>query len=311
MLYTSDPEVRNKAYNELVGKLIAGESRGSLYEDIKELCENCRPLNPVICKELCQMWELKRELHDVSNNATGTKFSLTDLLKLMRNSRRQKILEVLTKKPCTLMELRSELVQSSYHHSANLLRDQYVEPLLAAGLVTKEKEQYKISYIGEGMHNIFSQSGIAQLSIHLNEYEEKILISLLSGSRSYDELTKIVPRRSLHRSLRRLLRNDLIIKSNVSGRVFYFRAKRRPTRKLSPTGIKIFKALPKEGISVQNLSEKTGISVRGIYTHLRRLRYKRHVKKEKKTNLYRLTDTSKYLANSLNVAHDFLQSQSA
>jgi predicted transcriptional regulator len=151
-------------------------------------------------------------------------------------------------------------------------------------------------------------SEIARLPLHSKGNEEKILITLLSGPKSYNELTKIVPNGSLYRSLKRLKRSDLIIKSNLSGHIFYYASKRRPTRRLSPTEMRIFKALPKEGISVRNLSEKVGISVRRVYKYLRRLRRKRHIEKVEKTAFYKVTDAGRHLAQPLNTAYTLIQS---
>jgi DNA-binding IclR family transcriptional regulator len=70
--------------------------------------------------------------------------------------------------------------------------------------------------------------------------------------------------------------------------------------------MKIFKALPKEGITVKDLSEKVGLNVGGLYRYLRRLRYKRHVKKEEKPTLYSITKAGMALEQSLNIARKLI-----
>jgi DNA-binding MarR family transcriptional regulator len=117
---------------------------------------------------------------------------------------------------------------------------------------------------------------------------------------------EIVPKGSLYRSLKRLQNRNLIVKSKLTGRVFYFKTKRRATRKLSQTEMKIFKALPREGISARDLRGKVGVNLRRVYKYLRRLRYKRHVKKEEKAVFYNVTDTGRSLAQSLNVAYNLI-----
>ena len=72
--------------------------------------------------------------------------------------------------------------------------------------------------------------------------------------------------------------------------------------------MRIFKALPKEGISVRDLRKKVGISVRRVYKYLRQLRYKRHVEKVKKTAVYKVTDVGRRLAQSLSTAYTLIQS---
>jgi len=73
--------------------------------------------------------------------------------------------------------------------------------------------------------------------------------------------------------------------------------------------MKIFKALPKEGISAKDLQEKVGVNTRRIYKYLRRLRYKRHVKKGEKLALYSITDTGRSLAKSLNTANSLIRAR--
>jgi len=306
MLSTTTRNAKNETYRELLNELQTGENREAVFREIREICENCQPSSPIMCMEFCPIWKLKRQLLDIE--VPVEKPGLAELLNLAKNDRRLKILEVLVKGPCSLKELRDELKDKGHYHSLSLLLNHYVKPLLDADFIREENALFNITLRGKNMYNILTESEVANLPIHSKGYEERILKALLSGSRPREELTKIVPRGSLYRSLKRLQQRSLIVKSNLSGRTFYFAAKRRPTRKFSPTEMKIFKALPKEGISVTDLSEKTGISVRRVYKYLRRLRYKRHVKKGEKTALYGLTDNGRLLAQSLNAASSLIQS---
>ena len=274
--------------------------------EIGEVCENCRPLSPMMCVELCQIWRLKREYRDPF--LLVKKPSLPELFNRMKNSRRLKIMESLIEKPLSLKDIRDGLKEKSYYHSLSTLRDSYITPLEDADFIQNEDDLYKITSKGKIISNILINSEIAKLPLHSKGYEEKILNALLSGPKPYNELTKIVPNGSLHRSLKRLQHKNFIVNSSFPSRVFYFASKRRPTRRLSPTEMKIFKALPKEGISGRDLTEKVGISVRRVYKYLKRLRYKRHVEKVKKTAIYKVTDAGKRLAQSLNTAYTLIQS---
>jgi len=295
----------SKVYKDLVKKLETGENREAVFMEIKEICENCRPLSPIMCVELCQIWRLKREYRDAF--LLVEKPSLPELLNLMKNSRRLKIMESLIEKPFSLKDIRDGLKEIGYYHSLSTLRDNYITPLEDADFIQKEDNLYKITSRGKIIYNVLINSEITKLPIQ-SRYDEKILMTLLSGPKSYNELTEIVPNGSLYRSLKRLKRSDLIIKTNLSGHIFYFATKRRPTRRLSPTEMRIFKALPKEGISVRDLTEKVGISARRVYKYLRRLRHKRHVEKVEKTTFYRVTDAGRRLAQSLNAAYNLIQS---
>lgn len=128
-----------------------------------------------------------------------------------------------------------------------------------------------------------------------------MLKTLSNGVNTYDALAKVVPRKELPRVLKRLSLKGFIVKNNQLGRVFYFKAKRRPTRKLSPTELRIFYTIPKnDGISVKELSSNVGINIRRTYKYLRRLRFKRHVLKHEKLVTFALTPKGNNLVKSIN-----------
>ena len=294
-------------YKELVDRLRAGESCEAIQREITVLCDECRPSNPIMCMELCPVWRLKRDFREVFK--APVKRNLTDLLRATKNSRRLRILEALIEGPYSLNELGEVLKEAGYYHGLNTIRNSYVQPLVDMGFIKMNGDLYKITPWGENAYNILTKSAIAKLSVDSKGYNEKILLSLLVGPKTYDELVGIVPIASLHRTLKKLQDIGLINKSHFSGRVFYFKTKRRPTRKLSPTEMKIFQALPKEGITVKDLRNRLGVNLRRLYKYLRRLRYKRHVKKDEKAIFYSVTDEGRSLAQSLNMAYNLLQTR--
>lgn len=302
MLYESI--ARSDAYKEIINKITIGENRDNIYWEITELCEKCRPTNPIICVELCQIWKLKREYREIAKTLTRPVFM--DVLTITRNEIRLKILKTLIEKSCSKKELKEKLKATGHNQSLNVLSQYYIKPLVDFSLIKEEENLYKITSLGTKMYNILTKSEIAKLPVRFSRYDEKILKTLSSGPKSYNELAKTVPRGSLSRKLKRLQISDLVAAPKPSSRIFYYRAKRRPTRRLSPTEMKIFKALPKEGISIRDLSMKVDLSVGTIYKYLRRLRYKRHVKKGKKTILYKLTKNGSSMVQSLNIARKFI-----
>jgi DNA-binding MarR family transcriptional regulator len=116
-----------------------------------------------------------------------------------------------------------------------------------------------------------------------------------------------VPRHELALPLRRLEAQKLVTRSEPTARVLYFAAKRRPTRKLTPTELRIFKALPKHGLSATELSDAVGINRRRVYRYLRRLTIRRHVVKRVVTPTYRLTEAGRRLVEGLRAVHDLYQ----
>ncbi len=303
---TAKAITKKELYKDFDSKLKRGENQKTVLRDITETCESCRPLNPIICVESCPIWTLKRKYREAFKDL-AEKPSLTDFLHLTKNERRLKILERLHEKPCTLEELHEHLKNAGYSHSLNILRHHYVRPLADVSFVEEQNGVYAITFKGKSIYNLLTTSEIAKLSTHSQGYDEKILKNLLSGPKTYDDLREIVPNGSLRRSLRRLQKSNFLFKPTLNGRIFYFATKKRPTRKLSQTEMKIFKALPPEGLSTKDISEKAGISMRRVYEYLKRLKYKRHVRKEEKTAVYRLTDAGKSLAQSINLAYSLIQ----
>lgn len=297
---------RNSIYRELADRLRAGGDAEDVCREINALCENCRPTSPVMCMELCQIWGLKREFRDAFE-AAARKPSPVDVLNIVKNEKRLKILGVLAEKPYSLEELKHKFEGTSPNQGPSL-SGHYIKPLVEASLIREENGLYGITTTGKNAYDLLTKSGITSLPIDRGEHEEKILRVLLSGPKSYDELTRTLSGGSLSRSLEKLRRRGLIAQSGPSGRILYYRTKRRPTRKLSPTELKLFKALPKEGISARDLGGKVEISIGKVYRYLRRLRFKRHVRKAEKTDLYELTDAGRDLVVSLNMAYSLIQS---
>lgn len=297
---------KRELYKDFDSKLNLGANQEVVLTDILKTCESCRPPNPIMCVESCPIWTLKRKYRDAFKDL-AEKPSFADLLHLTKNVRRFKILECLYEKQCTLEELREYLKNAGYSYSLNKLRRHYVKPLVDVSFVEEQNGVYAITFKGKSIYNLLTTSEVAKLSTHSQGYDERILKNLLSGPKTYDELREIIPNGFLRRGLRRLQKNNFLFKPTLNGRVFYFATKKRPTRKLSSTEMKVFKALSPEGLSTKDISEKAGISIRRVYEYLKRLRYKRHVRKEEKTAIYTLTDSGKSLAQSISLAYNLIQ----
>ena len=290
MLYVLEP--REEAYKELATKFKKEGGRRTFYRELRELCENCRSSSPIVCMDLCQIWKLKTEFREVHKNFV--KPTLKELIDITKSDCNIKILEVLIGKPVLLKDLIDVLKIAGFSYDLNTLCNQNIDLLIKLGLVEEENRFCSITPEGRELFSLL-KGELARVAVNIKGVDEDVLLALASSPKSYGKLTKIVPKGSLYRSLKRLQRGGLISRSKQSGRMFYFKAKRRPTRKLSPIEMKIFKALPKDGVGVKDLSAKVGISISTIYKYLRRLRYKRHVKKEVKAILYNITETGKHL----------------
>jgi predicted transcriptional regulator len=303
---TAKAITKKELFKDFDRQLKLGENQAAVLRAITETCESCRPLNPIMCVESCPIWTLKRKYRAAFEDL-AEKPSLTDLLRLSKNERRLHILKRLNEKPSTLQELREHLKNAGCSHSMDALRHHYIQPLADVSFVEEQNGVYTITIKGKSIFNLLTTSEITKLSTHSQGYDELILKNLLSGPKTYEDLRDVVPNGALRRILRRLQKNNFLVKPTLTGRIFYFTTKKRPTRKLSPTEMKIFKALPPEGLSAKDLSEKVGISMRRVYKYLKQLKYKRHVRKEEKTAVYKLTDAGKSLTQSIKLAYNLIQ----
>lgn len=303
MLYTSQV---NGTYTEMLNKLKYGQGSEAVLKEIQEICENCRPSSPIMCIELCEIWKLKREYRD-EYAALQNKPNLIILLKAAQHGIRRQILEMLLEKPTSLLEIYEALKTTDSHLSLNHTRDKHIQPLIETNLIHQEDEHYYITTTGKNIYTILTNSELDKYPLHESGHDEEVLRALYSNPHTYNELTEVIPKNSVYRSLNRLQEQGLIVKSEFSGRVVYFATKRRPTRKLSPIEAQIFKALIKEALPVKDISEKVGVSVRRVYEYLKQLRYKQHVGKEEKPILWKITEKGKVIAESLNIAYNMLQ----
>jgi predicted transcriptional regulator len=215
-------------------------------------------------------------------------------------------LEALDERPCTLEELRGYLKRAGYSPRLNVLRHRYVTPLADASLLEERAGVFTLTRKGKSIYALITTTDIAKLPLPSQGSDEKLLKALLAGPQTAEALRDVVPYGALRQSLQRLQKRKLLDTPTLTGRVFYYATKKRPTRKLSPTELKVFKALPPEGLSAKDLRDRVGISLRRVYTYLTRLKYKRHVRKEAKAAVYRLTEAGQRVAQAITLTSSLI-----
>jgi hypothetical protein len=52
------------AYKALLNQLQTENGRTAALEALTELCAACRPVSPLMCVDLCEIWPLKQQYHD-------------------------------------------------------------------------------------------------------------------------------------------------------------------------------------------------------------------------------------------------------
>jgi predicted transcriptional regulator len=251
------------------------------------------------CVERCDVWKVKNEILEIRRIISQEDHAIR-LLNVLKNERRQEILDALTERPRGLRELQECLRKMGYQHSRSTIINAYVKPLLETGLIKKEGTRYRLTFYGKNFHGILKKAFLKDLlPIHSCCYEEVVLRELRAKPKTFNELAALVPPKSLSRVLTRLRTKGLLTKNTRSEYIFYHKIKGQPEIMLSPTEKRIFRAIPKNGISARSLSKEAGINLRRTYKYLRRLRDKKLVFALKTPRTYELTQRGTEIARLL------------
>ncbi len=285
---------------------IVNDSIG-LVETVKRvdnICRYCRPASPMFCVERCEVWRTKREFLELNGTLCADDY-MPNLLNALKNDRRQEVIEALSERPRSLKEIQEHLKGKDHHHSRSTIASTYVEPLVNVGLVQEKDSKYRLTLYGRRFKDMLSNFNVEDsLPPHSRCYEENVLRKLKDGPKNHSDLAEFVPENSLSRTLQRLKERGLVRKSESPCYVFYFRTKKVPKRKFSPTEKRVYEAIPEIGVSAPELSEKGGINLRRTYKYLRRLRRRRLVFTRKRPGTYELTPSGREVADFLEEAMD-------
>jgi predicted transcriptional regulator len=267
----------------------------SLAETIKrmeETCKNCNPLSTLTCIADCNIWKLKNELRGLHKKMQSPDFT-RQLLNVLKNKRRLKILEVLSKGRISITKLQQELRRLNHYHSQKTIVEEYVDPLLEAGLAAQDQDKYSATVFGNKLNDLTKgfQEIVDVLPSHSECYEETVLETLLRGQRTHEALEGIIPPRNVARVLSRLLTVGLIRTPKENDYVFLFKTQRNPNKEtLSPTEKKTYGNIPEDGISTRRLATEMSISLRRTYKYLRKLKGKKLIFVRQKPKTYALTE---------------------
>ena len=263
------------------------------------ICSYCEPVSPMICIERCEIWRTKNDFLEM-NGMLVERGHVRNLLNAVKNVRRQKVVEALSKRPRSIKGLQEYLKSSGFYHSQHTISGEYVEPLVKVGLVKKDGDKYRLTLYGQKLLHVLNGFNVENpLPHHSRCHEETLLKKLKDGPKSYADLVKSVAQKSLSRSLKRLTENGLVKKSKSPEYVFYFRTRKVPKKAFSPTEKRVYEDIPEVGVSARELSKGASISLRRTYKYLRKLRKRRLVFTRKRPRTYELTPSGMELANFL------------
>jgi len=281
-----------------LNKIHGAENLADALEKAEDYCKACAASSPMVCVERCDIWRLKHEILEI-RRAVGESNHVRQLLNVLKNKRRWKTLDVLCERSLSPKELQRQLRESGFHHSRRTIVEAYLKPMIKVGLVRDDGGRFRVTFYGRKVNDkLVGRSSLGLLPVHSCCYEE-IVLKELDKPKTFNELAKRVPPKSLSRILMRLRARGLLVKSPRRDYVFYHRAKGKPKMKLSPTEKRVFDAIPQAGIPVRQLSSVVDISLRRTFKYLRRLREKKLVFALRMPRTYELTVQGREIVNIL------------
>jgi predicted transcriptional regulator len=281
-------------------------SLADLLEPIEEKCKSCKPLTPITCISGCKTWKLKNELRELHKKTKNPAF-MTNLLNTLKNKRRLQLLDIISEEPQSITLLQHELRKLGFNHSQQTIVQEYLGPLMTAGLADEHQNLYHATLFGRRINALTKDfNDLADiLSPHSECYEEIALDVLMKGSRTYEALRRIIPEKSVARVLSRLQKAALAQTSTDKDYIFFFATKRNPDGScFIPTEKQVYERIPKEGISARKLATEARISLRATYKYLRKLKGKKLVFARKRPASYSLTAKGLKMCKMLEAIHD-------
>jgi predicted transcriptional regulator len=280
------------------------ENRANLNEvvnTLEEKCNKCKPLTALTCVAECKTWKLKNQLRNMYEKISKPDFT-GNLLNTLKNQRRLQILDIVSRQSYSISKIQEKMSSLGYKHSQQTIIEEYVAPLVEAGLVAQGQNPYNLTLFGCRVNDLVKDFPDLEETLppHSECYEERALDSLFEKPRTYEDMRKVIPVKSVGRVLCRLQKSTLVQTSKEKNYIFFFRTRRNAfLEKLSPTEDRVFQNIPDEGIYAGKLSSRSGISLRRTYKYVRKLKGKKLVFERRKPLAYSLTDRGVKMASML------------
>jgi hypothetical protein len=167
------------------------------------------------------------------------------------------------------------------------------------GLVTESLGKYTATLFGICINDLLDgfDEFVQKLPSQSECYEETLLQMLLSGPKSRQEIQQVISPIIASRVLKRLATSKLVNLPTDRNYIFFHKSKRDPSlEKLTDSEIKVYQAIPDEGIGVDKLAKLVGLSQRRTYNHIRHLKGKKLVFTRNIPLTYSLTINGQKLA---------------
>jgi len=278
-----------------------GENNQDLAGMLKSLeaeCRSCAPTSPLECITRCQVYKLKNELRNLRETMDNPNYT-KELFNVLKNESRFHLLIAMAKGRCSISQLRKVLKKTGFSYSQQNLSEDYLLPLIRAGLITEVRDEYCTTMFGGRLTELLENCPeFVQLLPAKSEcYEETLLQSLLSGPKTFENIEARIPPKSISRTLKRLRSVGLLETPIERDYIFFFKTKRDPDKEnLKASERKIYQYLTDEGVPAGKLSKDAGLSMRRTYKCLRALKGKKLIFVRRSPKLYALTCRGEKLA---------------
>lgn len=269
-----------------------------MLESLNAKCRKCAPLNPLECVTSCKIWKLKNELRRLREAMSKPDFT-KDLLNTLKNEKRLQIMTAIVKGQCSLIQIQQELKKTGCSYSRDIINEEYLSPLLKAGLASETLERYQATTFGGRLTEVLKgfPEFVNTLPSSSECHEEVLLSELLQEPKTFEDMEAVIAPSIVSRTLKRLKTAGLVTTSENRDYIFFFRSKRDLNKEiLSPAQKRVYESIPDSGISAKKLAERSDLSVRRTYKYLRELKGKKLVFARKTPKVYRLTGKGEKLA---------------
>ena len=268
------------------------------FADLENMCKHCTPITPIQCISLCRLYRLKNELRNLRNILNNPCY-MTEFLNILKNPLRLHIFQIIVNSRCTLVKIQQDLKNINIKQSQKTIDEEHIQPLITLGLITEITGKYTATLFGTCIHdNLYSFGIFIQKLPQRSECHEETLIQLLLlEPKTREEIKQIFSPAVASRTINRLTTTGLINIPPNRNYNFFYKSKRDPAlEKLNDSEMKVYQAIPYEGIAVDKLAKLVDLSQRRIYTHIRRLKGKKLVFTKKIPLTYSLTGNGQKLA---------------
>jgi predicted transcriptional regulator len=224
---------------------------------------------------------------------------IKELFNVLKNETRLQILQAIVGCRYSVSRLQLELRKAGHKHSQDTINKEYLRPLMAVGLAIEAQDEYYATTFGGRISKLLEPFPelAEKLPAHSECYEEILLQSLLSGTKTFEDVEAMIFPKITARILQRLRSAGLIKTPVERDYIFFFKSKRDSNKEtFTSTERKIYDIIACEGTPAGKLAKNTGLSMRRTYKVLRALKGKKLVFARTIPKAYSLTSKGEKLA---------------